>query len=209
MKGEIEMFLDVSSNRYQTLIRTYFNDEPNLAEQIFKLAPTAAEFRQLSTREITYLKNLSTERMGRFLDAVQIGEFIVKSPHDLYGHAYSSTLVGQALLEEYAGDQQESVTILCTDVHNEIIAKQRLFIGGQSQCSLFPDQIFRYAIKNCATGVIVVHNHPSGSIEPSDNDLQMCRRIDQAGNTIGIHLLDFLIVGSESYYSWREDTLDL
>lgn len=54
------MFLDVSSNRYQTLIRTYFNDEPNLAEQIFKLSPTAAEFRQLSTREITYLKNLST-----------------------------------------------------------------------------------------------------------------------------------------------------
>lgn len=203
------MFLDVSSDRYQTMIQKYFNDAPELAKQLFKLAPTAAEFRQLSTREVLYLKNFSPQKLGKFLDAVQIGELIVKSPRSLYGHAYSSTLVGQALLDEYAGDQQESVTIICTDVHNEIIAKQRLFIGGQSQCSLFPDQIFRYAIKNCATGVIVVHNHPSGRIEPSDNDLQMCRRIDRAGNTIGIHLLDFLIVGDESYYSWREDTSDL
>ena len=199
------MFLDVSSNRYQTLIRTYFNDEPNLAEQIFKLAPTAAEFRQLSTREITYLKNLSTERMGRFLDAVQIGEFIVKSPHDLYGHAYSSTLVGQALLEEYAGDQQESVTILCTDVHNEIIAKQRLFIGGQSQCSLFPDQIFRYAIKNCATGVIVVHNHPSGNTMPSHEDIYVTKRIIETGDLIGIPLIDHIIIGDGRYTSMKEN----
>lgn len=203
------MFLDYSANNYQKLIQEYFTDTPELVQQILKLAPTAVEFRQLSTRELSFLKNQAPLTMEKFLGAVQIGQLITKSPRNLYGHAYSSTMVGKAFLNEYAGDQQESVTILCTDIHNEIIAKQRLFIGGQSQCSLFPDQIFRYAIKNCAAGVIVIHNHPSGCVEPSDNDLQMCRRIDQAGNTIGIHLLDFLIIGNERYYSWREEAADL
>lgn len=209
VKGENVMFLDQTLTNYQQLITGYFVDHPELAQWLLKRAPTPVDFRQLSKSELYFFKSKAPGVIGPFLSAVQIGELVVKCPRNLYGHAYSSALVGEAFIEEYAGDQQESVTILCTDVHNEIIARQQLFVGGQSQCSLFPDQIFRYALKNSATGVIVVHNHPSGNIEPSDNDLLMCQRIERAGNAIGISLLDFMIIGNKRYYSWRESMVDL
>lgn len=203
------MIINESTNRYQKLVHEYFRKTPDLAEYFLKRVPTPAEFRQLSQNELRFIKSQAPNELGKFIVALELGELIVKSPRNLYGHAYTSTLVGRTFVEEYAGDQQESVTILCTDVHNEIIAKQQLFIGGTSQCCLFPDQIFRYALKNCAMGVIVIHNHPSGIIEPSDTDLSMCQRVEQAGNAIGISLLDFMIVGGGKYYSWRENFGDL
>jgi DNA repair protein RadC len=203
------MFLDVTMTNYRKLVKQYFMAEPELATWFLKRVPTAADFRCLSTNELRFLKSRSPQLIGQFITALQLGALIVKSPHELYGHAYSSALVGKNFMEEYAGEKQESVTVLCTDVHNEIIARRQLFVGGRSQCCLYPDQIYRYALKNCASGVIIVHNHPSGQIEPSDNDLLMCQRLEKAGNTIGIQLLDFLIVGQERYYSWRETSVDL
>lgn len=203
------MFLDVSMTNYQKLVKRYFIKEPELATWFLKQVPTPADLRGLSVNEIQFLKHRSPKLIGQFMAALQIGELIIKSPRVLYGHAYSSALVGETFVNEYAGENQETVTVLCTDVHNEIIARRQLFIGGQSQCALYPDQIYRYALKNCASGVIIVHNHPSGQIEPSDNDLLMCQRLEKAGNTIGIHLLDFLIIGNDKYYSWRENAADL
>ncbi len=203
------MILDNTNNHYQQLVQKYFADQPHAAEALLLKSPTPADFHHLTKNELRYLKGTSPMEVEKFLLAVQLGELIVKSPRNLYGHAYSSTLVGKNFMNEYAGDQQESVVVLCTDVHNEIIARQQLFIGGRSQCSLYPDQIFRYALKNCAAGVIIVHNHPTGYSEPSDNDLMMCQRLERAGNPIGIQLIDFLIIGHNKYYSWRECAADL
>ncbi|WP_295729851.1 JAB domain-containing protein [uncultured Limosilactobacillus sp.] len=202
------MFLEDPINSYQQLVRGYFTDQPKLAAEILEKIPTPTDFRQLGKNELQYFKSNYPE-MIKFLFAIQLGEVIVKSPRNIYGHAYSSTLVGRNFVEECAGDSQESVTVLCTDVHNEIIARRQLFIGGRSQCSLYPDQIYRYALKNCASGVIIVHNHPSGGTEPSDNDLMMCQRLERAGNLIGIQLIDFLVIGHGNYYSWRENIEDL
>ncbi|WP_251547228.1 JAB domain-containing protein [Limosilactobacillus caecicola] len=203
------MFLEVTTRNYRKLVQEYFIDQPELAVWFLKHVPTAHDFRQLTVNERRLIKGRAKKELGQFFAAVQLGELIVKSPHELYGHAYSSSLVGNSFVDEYAGEEQESVTVLCTDVHNEIVARHQLFVGGRSQCSLYPDQIFRYALKNCAAGVIIVHNHPSGSIEPSDNDLLMCQRLERAGNTIGICLLDFIIIGQAHYYSWRENSADL
>ena len=81
------------------------------------------------------------------LAAVNLGTMAVRSPHDLYGQAASSTSVGTALIDEFAGEEQEMVVAMCTDVHNKIIATKRLFIGGTSECSTYPNQVFRFAIK--------------------------------------------------------------
>lgn len=203
------MFLEKTTDHYQKLVQAYFTDQPQLAAEMLEKVPTPADFRQLTSNELQYLKTNHPKEMSKLITAIQLGELIVKSPRNLYGHAYSSTLVGRNFVDECAGDSQESVTVLCTDVHNEIIARHQLFIGGRSQCCLYPDQIYRYALKNCASGVIIVHNHPTGGIEPSDNDMMMCQRLERAGNLIGIQLIDFLVVGHGNYYSWRENAEDL
>lgn len=203
------MFLEVSQSNYQRLVRYYFANEPEIGEWFLNAVPTAADFRQLSDGDKQMLVMKHPALIRNLFHAAELGALIIKSPHNIYGHAYSSQMVGESFIEEYQGEEQESVTVVCTDIHNEIIARQRIFLGGSSQCSLYPDQIFRYALQKCASGVIIIHNHPSGNVEPSDNDLMMARRNEQAGNTIGIQLVDFLIVGHDNYYSWRENLEDL
>lgn len=203
------MYFNVSDDRYRKLVRQYFKGKPALALWFLKNIPNPDVYRKMTINEKRFVKSRDPEKIGKLLTAIELGQLIVKSPYRLYGHAYSTSLVGQAFIEEYRGESQESVTILCTDVHNEIIARQKLFVGGSSQCSLFPDQVYRYALKNNASGVIVVHNHPSGQVEPSDNDYQMCKRLDHSGRILGIHLLDFIVVGHDRYYSWREEMSDL
>ena len=112
--------------------------------------------------------------------------------------------VGTALIDEFAGEEQEMVVAMCTDVHNKIIATKRLFIGGTSECSTYPNQVFRFAIKTGAHGVILAHNHPSGSPAPSTADMIFIKRMEEAGKLIGIALIDALVVGRRDYYSWRE-----
>lgn len=203
------MFIDVSQSSYDQLIKKYFCNSPETADWFLEIVPTPDDFRDLSIGDKKRLMTRDPNRVGALFCAAELGAVVVKSPRNIFGHAYSSQMVGRLFMDEYCGEVQESVTVLCTDVHNEIIARRQIFIGGSSQCSLYPDQVFRYALKHCASGVIIIHNHPSGNVEPSDNDLMMASRNERAGNTIGIRLVDFLIVGKDQYYSWREDMEDL
>lgn len=203
------MFLDVTQSHYEQLITDYFAKTPEIGRWFLKCVPTAEDFRQLNDQQKRVIQRKDPVNIGHLFLAAEIGEVVLKSPQPLLGHAYSSNMVGLALMDEYYGEQQESVMVLCTDVHNEIIARQQIFIGGSSQCSVYPDQIFRYALQKCARGVIIVHNHPSGYSEPSDNDLAMAKRNERAGNMIGVQLVDFIIIGNDNYYSWRESRQDL
>lgn len=190
---------------YEELVHRYFGNGSQLAETFLELVPTPATFKKMAKDDFRALLEVGDPKIADLIIAIQLGEVILKSPDTIIGHAYSSRIVGMNYIDQYAGDDQESITVLCTDVHNEIIAQRRLFSGGHGECSVFPDYIFRYAIKNCAHSIILVHNHPTGNVAPSDNDLRMCTRLERAGNLLGIHLLDFIIVGGTDYYSWREN----
>ena len=104
-----------------------------------------------------------------------------------------------------SGENQESLYLVVTDVHNDIIDIKKMFVGGLSECSVYPDRVFRRALLQSANGIAVVHNHPSGNVEPSSADIAMIKRLEKGSRILGITFLDFLIVGRNSYYSWREN----
>jgi DNA repair protein RadC len=70
-----------------------------------------------------------------------------------------------------------------------------------------PREVFKQAIRQSASGVILAHNHPSGDSVPSDEDLYLTERLVEAGQIIGIHVIDHIIVGEDSYYSFRDNEL--
>lgn len=143
--------------------------------------------------------------MPPFLAALDLGQLVLKGHREILGHAYSSMTLGREMIDYFLGEDQEGVAIACTDVHNEIIDFKTLFVGGQSECVLYPDRIFSYALRRSASGIVMVHNHPTGEIQPSDQDLAFAKRLDRGSKLLGLSLLDFLIVGQDKYYSWRED----
>lgn len=95
--------------------------------------------------------------------------------------------------------------MICTDPHLKILAKRKIFIGGKSECSSYPDCIFRYALLHNASGIVLAHNHPTGEIDPSDQDELFLNRMRKAGRILGIPLVDFFIIGNDQYYSWLEN----
>ncbi|HOL11058.1 MAG TPA: JAB domain-containing protein [Bacillota bacterium] len=77
-------------------------------------------------------------------------------------------------------------------------------IGNLNNIHIEPREIFKAALLNNASAIIAFHNHPSGEVEPSNADLDLTRRIQEAGRLMGISLLDHLIIGHEGYLSMRE-----
>ena len=101
---------------------------------------------------------------------------------------------------------QEHLVALYLNTQNQIIHQQTIFIGSLTRSLAEPREILHYAIKHMATSIILVHNHPSGATRPSRDDDQVTEKIKEACEMMGFVLLDHLIVGGDSYYSYREET---
>lgn len=170
---------------------------------ILQRYPSPTSFKQMTRDEERELA-LSSLEMEQFLAAVKLGQLIARSHPTVIGHAYSSVELGAAMISHFTGVGNEQVCLACTDVHNNIIDLQTLFVGGRSECILYPDQIFKLALHDSASGVVMIHNHPSGDVRPSHQDLAFAKRLEHGGKILGIHVLDFLIIGRNQYYSWRE-----
>ena len=100
--------------------------------------------------------------------------------------------------------KQEHFFILMLDSKNKIIGEQEVSKGILDAAIIDPRAIFNPAIKNSAARIILVHNHPSGNNEPSQEDLNITERIVKSGEEISIKVLDHVIIGKESFWSWRE-----
>ncbi|MDM8331227.1 JAB domain-containing protein [Limosilactobacillus pontis] len=168
--------------------------------------PDLIDLKQISRNQRDELCQCD-QRINEFFMALDLGAAMVKVYPEIEGVAYSSVELGQAMIAHFAGEEQESVCVAFTDAQNNIIKLKTLFIGGRSECVLYPDQIFKHALRYSASGLVMVHNHPSGNIKPSQQDLAFAKRLERGGKLLGIQVLDFMIVGNDQYYSWREQEL--
>jgi len=98
---------------------------------------------------------------------------------------------------------QEHFVVITVDGANCVIAKRTVFIGTLNQSLVHPREIFADAISDRAAGVILVHNHPSGSFEPSTEDILMTRRLKEVGSIVGIGVIDHVIVATKGHYSFH------
>lgn len=101
--------------------------------------------------------------------------------------------------------QQECFWVLLLDGKNRVIRVLRISEGSLTRSLVHPREVFRPAIREAAAGVLFVHNHPSGAPEPSQEDIQITRRLVETGKIIGIRVLDHVIVGSFRYFSFADE----
>lgn len=99
---------------------------------------------------------------------------------------------------------QEKVVVLCLNLKMELISKVEVFIGELTSVQINPREIFKVVFGKGAYGFILVHNHPSGSPDPSDDDLVSTKEISNAANMLNILFVDHIIVAKNGYYSIRE-----
>ena len=105
----------------------------------------------------------------------------------------------------YFKETQEKFMVLFLNIKNEVICHKVLFIGTNNQSLIHPRDIFKEAILNNASKILCIHNHPSGNVSPSKEDEKVTIRLKESGELLGIPLLDHVILGNKSYYSFKEE----
>ena len=90
---------------------------------------------------------------------------------------------------------------------NYLIGIETVSIGSLNSSIVHPRELFKTAIKKSAAAIILAHNHPSGDASPSQEDIEVTKRIKSGGNLLGIDVLDHIIIGENSYYSFKEEKI--
>lgn len=104
---------------------------------------------------------------------------------------------------EIQGLDHEVVKLISLDPQNKLIGCETISDGAAGMTLLRPREVFESAFKNSATSVILVHNHPSGSLEPSESDIEVTKKLVRIGKMIGVLVQDHVIVGVGGFASLR------
>ena len=130
----------------------------------------------------------------RSLDMQQPGGAAVSAPGDVF----------RRLRAKMAGLAQEIFVVLALDVRNVVIDEIEVARGHLYGVDVHPREVFRPLIRQAAAAAVVAHNHPSGDPTPSQEDIELTRRLRQVGELVGIPVLDHIVIGDASYTSIGE-----
>lgn len=119
---------------------------------------------------------------------------IIRSPHD----------AAELLSEQMRYLQKEHFVCVFLNTKNHVIAQETLSMGSLNASIVHPREVFRAAIKCSSASLVCAHNHPSGDPTPSPEDISLTARLVEAGQIVGIDVLDHLIIGDGSFVSLKE-----
>ena len=107
------------------------------------------------------------------------------------------------------GAAEEHFIVFALNVKNEVVGHYTVAVGGIDLCPVDMRAIFRLALVTSASGIIAIHNHPSGSPEPSEQDVLVTEKMVKAAKLLDLPLIDHIVVAGEDHYSFREHRPDM
>ncbi|KGR78661.1 RadC family protein [Ureibacillus manganicus] len=188
------------------LLRTGTKSESvlTLANRILNYFEKIHELKHATLEEIVSIKGIGEAKAVQLLAAIELGRrlaqmqvnnrFTIKSPQDAASY----------LMPEMTSLNQEHFVTLFLNTKNQVLHKQTIFIGSLNSSIVHPREIFREAVKRSAASIICAHNHPSGIATPSPEDIDVTKRLQEAGYIIGIDLIDHIIIGDHQFISLKE-----
>ncbi len=154
--------------------------------------------------EISRERGMGKKKTVKLKAAFELGKrAILEKP--LSNTISSPRAVWELLLPETANLETEEFRVLSLNNKNKLVAKTVVSKGTINETLVHPREVFKDAIRESAAGIIVVHNHPSGNAEPSDQDIRTTERLQKAGVIIGIPLIDHIILTNTSFTSLKEE----
>jgi DNA repair protein RadC len=109
-------------------------------------------------------------------------------------------------LEDKVDQEKEHFYVMHLDIRSRVKLVELVSIGTLTASLVHPRETFRRAVMQGSHSIIVAHNHPSGEVEPSDEDTKTTKLLHEAGNILGIHLIDHVIFTNDKFFSFRGNT---
>lgn len=157
--------------------------------------------------ELMQIKGVGLAKASQIIAAVELGKRIaltanvnnykIKGPED----------VNNLLMEEMRYLNKEIFNIILLNTKNNVIAIENISVGSLNASIVHPREVFNIAIRRSSSAIILAHNHPSGDPKPSTEDVNITKRLIEAGSIIGINVLDHIIIGDGIYFSMKEEEI--
>lgn len=154
----------------------------------------------LSLRELMNIKGIKLAKASKLLAAFELSKRIksgklsgksIKRPSDIASY----------YIQKLKDLKKEHFIAVFLDSRNKIINDEIISIGTLNSSLIHPREVFKEAIRNSANSIILVHNHPSGDVQPSDEDIRVNKILVETGELVGIKVLDHLVVGNKRWKS--------
>jgi len=160
----------------------------------------------VSYEELRNMRGVGLTKAVQILAAIELGSrlFKEKSEKEVYINSPQDVVKETEHIKE---NKKENFVVLYLDARNKLIYKETVSIGSLNANLVHPREVFEPAIRHLAASIILVHNHPSGDPEPSEDDLVITKRLVESGKILGIEVVDHIIVVKDGFFSFKEREL--
>ncbi|NLY89191.1 MAG: DNA repair protein RadC [Firmicutes bacterium] len=179
----------------------------DLATTILAQFQTLDEIAAAGIGELSQIKGMGQSKAVQVLAAFELGRRLQVSEASKYEQVSSPGKVAELVMPRLRFLKQEHFLVIHLNTKNRVLSIETISMGTLDSSLVHPRDVFRTAIKNSSASLILVHNHPSGEPYPSNEDLNITRRLKEAGELLGIPILDHVIIGDNKYISLREEGL--
>ena len=168
--------------------------------------PSLVTLYQFSYEELCKIKGIGRVKALQILALGALCKRMVKSGYTVSEKMDSPRKIAELFMEELRHSREEYFVVVFLDAKCRMIGNRKISIGSLTASIVHPREVYKWAIQKSAHSIVVLHNHPSGDPSPSQEDLQITRRLKEVGTLIGIPLLDHIIIGDRIYRSLKEES---
>jgi len=160
--------------------------------------------RYINHQELMEIHGVGPAKATTILAAVELGKRVFQSRPTERTIIDSPTAAAASLSHELMWQTQERFAVLLLDVKNQLLGTKVITIGTATETLAHPRDIFREVLRQGATRIIIAHNHPTGNVEPSQEDILLTEQLLKAAQLLCIPILDHLILGEGNFQSMRQ-----
>jgi DNA repair protein RadC len=180
----------------------------DLARMLLTRFPTLHHLDKATWGELESIKGIGPAKAAEIKAALEIGKRAASRETDPRAAPDAPFASSASVFERYRarfmGETQERFIALLLNTRNRLIREIEVSVGTLNASIVHPREAFRHAITEAAAAIIFLHNHPSGDPTPSAADREMTRRLVETGRIVGIQVLDHVIIGAHSHYSFAD-----
>ena len=178
------------------------------AQKLFSRFGNLQNIASASVEELSSVRGIGPAKAAQIKAAFELGKRLNDPDYHAKGDPVQTPEAAvQSIQSKLKGLKKEHFYILCLDTRNRVNTKKQVSQGNLDSSIVHPREVFKDAISALASSVIFVHNHPSGDLEPSSEDIQLTKRLVEAGELLGIPVLDHIIVGDGGFTSMKSRNL--
>jgi len=178
-----------------------------------ELISSEGNLAMLATKTVDSLQLISgigKDKAATLAAAFELSRRILSQPKWFSNKKITSPQdVAEIFIPILRDDNKEKFIVVCLNSANKIIKHETISIGNLNSSVVHPREVFKVAIDNSSASIILIHNHPSGNPEPSNEDIRITKKIVETGKIMEIPVFDHLIIAGETYTSFVEKRLFL